>query len=82
MHFHVLLQEALYCVISRFDNNYFVIVAKLNFGCTHTVQFRFKLNFALFLYHSLNFCKFLKKSFSIEVIGDVAQKLSKNLAKF
>ena len=29
------LHEALYCVVSMFDNNYFVIVVKLNDSCTH-----------------------------------------------
>ena len=39
-----------------------------------TVQFRLKFDFVLFIYNSLNFYQFLKKSFSIDINGDVAQK--------
>ena len=45
----------------------------------HTVQFRLKFDFALFIYHSLNFYQFLKKSFFDYVNGDVVQNFSKIL---
>ena len=48
----------------------------------HNIQFRGGLDFALFIYSSLNFYKILKKTFFNDVNGDVAQKLSKNLAFF
>ena len=47
----------------------------------HTVQFRLNFDFELFIYNSLNFYEFLKKSFSIDVNGDVAQQLSKRSCK-
>ena len=48
----------------------------------HTVQFRLKFDFILFIYNSFNFYEFKNKKhlFSIDVIDDVAEKLSKNLA--
>ena len=51
------LQEHMYCVVSRFDNNYFVIAVRLYDRRTHC-KFRLKFDFALFIYHSLNFNNF------------------------
>ena len=64
-------------MVSRFGNNYFVTVVKLNDRYTNCT--RLKFDFALFIYHSLNFYQFLKKViFSLmSMVGDVDQKLSK-----
>ena len=64
MHFHVYKKLSIVWSLDLIALFCFSVV-KLNDTYAHTVQFRLKFDFALFIYHSLNFYIFLEVIFPL-----------------
>ena len=72
----------MYCVVSRFDNNYFDVVVKLNDRGTHcTIYIKSRLcNFHIPLFKILQI--FEKVIFPLTSIVTLPKNCQKNVAKF